>query len=120
MLPGGSHVEPIVFDGVDNASLLAREVIFGPVPAVIRCSGDEEALAIANDGPYGLQAGVWMRDTDRTLQLARGLLAGTVHVNAHDDDLTVPFGSVRDSGIRLSHSFIMVHRSTVSERGGHV
>ena len=58
-----------------------------------------EAVAIANDSAYGLHAGVWSRNLDRAVRVSRALQAGTVHVNQYDeDDITVPFGGVKQSG----------------------
>ncbi len=96
---GGYYVEPTVFDGVANTMRIAREEIFGPVLSVIRFSGEAEAIAIANDSPYGLQAAVWSDDINRAHRVARALRAGTVHVNQYDeDDITVPFGGYKQSG----------------------
>ena len=96
---GGFFVEPTVFDGVSNSMKIAREEIFGPVLSVIRFDSEEQAVAMANDSPYGLQASVWSDNVNRAHRVARALRAGTVHVNQYDeDDITVPFGGVKQSG----------------------
>jgi len=96
---GGYYVEPTIFDGVDNGMKIAREEIFGPVMSIIRFKDEAEALKIANDSPYGLQASVWSSHIDRAHRVARALRAGTVHVNQYDeDDITVPFGGYKQSG----------------------
>ncbi len=96
---GGFYVEPTVFDGVNNGMTIAREEIFGPVLSVIRFKTEDEAIAIANDSPYGLQAAVWSSHINRAHRVARALRAGTVHVNQYDDDdITVPFGGYKQSG----------------------
>jgi acyl-CoA reductase-like NAD-dependent aldehyde dehydrogenase len=96
---GGYYVEPTVFDGVANRMKIASEEIFGPVLSVIRFKTEAEAVALANDSPYGLQASVWTDQLSRGHRVARALRAGTVHVNQYDeDDITVPFGGVKQSG----------------------
>jgi acyl-CoA reductase-like NAD-dependent aldehyde dehydrogenase len=96
---GGFYVEPTVFDGVTNQMRIAREEIFGPVMSVIRFQTEAEAIAMANDSTYGLQASVWSDNINRAHRVARALRAGTVHVNSYDeDDITVPFGGFKQSG----------------------
>lgn len=96
---GGYYVEPTVFDGVDNRMKIAREEIFGPVTSVIRFSDEAQAIALANDSAYGLQASVWSDHLNRAHRVARALRAGTIHVNSYDeDDITVPFGGYKQSG----------------------
>lgn len=97
---GGCYVQPTIFDGVTNEMRIAREEIFGPVLSVLSFSDAAEAVRQANDSPYGLQAAVWTRDLNKAHGVARALRAGTVHVNQYnDDDITVPFGGFRQSGI---------------------
>ncbi len=96
---GGYFVEPTVFDGVRSDMRIAREEIFGPVLSVIRYTDEAQAIAMANDTPYGLQASVWSDNLSRAHRVARALRAGTVHVNQYDeDDITVPFGGYKQSG----------------------
>jgi acyl-CoA reductase-like NAD-dependent aldehyde dehydrogenase len=96
---GGCYIAPTVFDRVSNEMTIAREEIFGPVLSVIRFRTEDEALARANATTYGLQAALWTRDLSRAHRVARGLRAGTVHVNQYDeDDITVPFGGYKQSG----------------------
>ncbi len=96
---GGFYVEPTIFGGVDNGMRIAREEIFGPVVGVMPFDDEQQAVALANDSPYGLQASVWTAQLDRAHRIARRLRAGTVHVNQYDeDDITVPFGGFKQSG----------------------
>jgi acyl-CoA reductase-like NAD-dependent aldehyde dehydrogenase len=96
---GGFYVEPTVFDGVNNGMKIAREEIFGPVLGLIRFKTEAEAVALANNSSFGLQASVWSHNINRAHRVARALRAGTVHVNQYDeDDLTVPFGGYKQSG----------------------
>ncbi|WP_210546620.1 aldehyde dehydrogenase [Rhodoferax sp. PAMC 29310] len=97
---GGCYVQPTIFDGVTGGMAIAREEIFGPVLSVMTFTDAAEAVQQANDTVYGLQAAVWTRDINKAHGVARALRAGTVHVNQYDeDDITVPFGGFKQSGV---------------------
>jgi len=97
---GGCYVQATVFDGVRNDMTIAREEIFGPVLSVLSFTDTAEVVRQANQTIYGLQAGVWTSDLNKAHGVARALRAGTVHVNQYDeDDITVPFGGFKQSGV---------------------
>lgn len=95
----GYFVEPTVFENVDNSSVIAREEIFGPVLSVIPARDEAEAIDIANDSPYGLNASVFTHDVDRAYAVARRLRSGTVGHNALRLDFTIAFGGFKQSGV---------------------
>jgi len=95
----GYFVQPTVFADVTPAMTIAREEIFGPVLAAIEFADLDEAIAKANDTPYGLAAGVWTRDIKKAHYVARKLQAGTVWVNTYNVyDTAAPFGGYKQSG----------------------
>jgi acyl-CoA reductase-like NAD-dependent aldehyde dehydrogenase len=95
----GFYVQPTVFGNVDNASTIAREEIFGPVLSVIPAADEQDAVRIANDTIYGLNASVFTNDVDRAREVAGQLRSGTVGHNAFRTDFGMSFGGFKQSGI---------------------
>ena len=97
-LDSGFYVKPTIFANVNNDMTIAREEIFGPVMCMLPYEGDEEAIRIANDTPYGLSAYVSGTDPERVRGVAERLRAGNVHVNGAGLDFQAPFGGYKQSG----------------------
>lgn len=95
----GYFIEPTVFAGVDNGSVIAREEIFGPVVSVIPASSEEQAIEIANDSIFGLNSSVFTNDPERAYAVGRQLRAGTVGINGFKSDFNIAFGGFKQSGI---------------------
>jgi len=98
-LEAGYFVKPTAFINVTNDMTIAREEIFGPVLSVLTYKTEAEAIQIANDTPYGLQAYISSTNLDRANRVARAMIAGRVHINGIHDDLIAPFGGFKQSGI---------------------
>lgn len=94
----GYYVRPTVFADVTNDMTIAREEVFGPVLAMIPFDKEEEAIAIANDTPYGLSAYVQSGDQSRAQRVVRRLRAGMVHINGASRPYGSPFGGYKQSG----------------------
>lgn len=99
-LPGkGYWCRPCFFTGVQPSHVIAREEIFGPVLAVMTFRTPEEAVARANNTPYGLAAGVWTNTGSKIFEIARKLDAGVVWCNTYNKfDASSPFGGFKESG----------------------
>ena len=94
----GYFIKPTVFVNVTNSMRIAREEIFGPVLCVITYKTVNEAVDIANDTPYGLNAAVF-GERELALSVAKHIKAGNVYVNGGPRDVTAPFGGYKQSGI---------------------
>ncbi|MEU4321539.1 aldehyde dehydrogenase [Nocardia fluminea] len=96
----GYYIEPTLISGLDNSSTVAQEEIFGPVLVVIAHDGDDDAIRLANESPYGLSGSVWGTDPDRVERVVSGVRTGTLSVNGglwyHAD---APFGGYKQSGL---------------------
>lgn len=109
-LAGGYYIQPTLFKG-HNKMRVFQEEIFGPVLAVTTFKDEAEALAIANDTPYGLGAGVWSRDGSRAYRMGRNIKAGRVWTNCyHAYPAHATFGGYKESGIgRENHKMMLDH-----------
>jgi 5-carboxymethyl-2-hydroxymuconic-semialdehyde dehydrogenase len=119
----GNYVEPTLFIGAHNGMRIAQEEIFGPVLTAITFKDEADALALANDIPYGLTAYVWTGDVGRSHRLARSLDAGMIWVNSENNrHLPTPFGGMKASGIGrdggdYSFEFYMETKNVSARRG---
>jgi len=99
-LDGGSWIEPTLWTGLNNTHRTVREEVFGPVAALIPFDSEEEAIALANDTPYGLAAVTWTSDLSRGHRVAQKMRVGMSWVNTwYLRDLRSPFGGTGLSGI---------------------
>lgn len=94
----GWYVKPTLFTDVNNQMRIAREEVFGPVLVIIPFDTEEDAIAIANDSPYGLAAYLQTGDPSRARRVARQLRAGAVHINGGAYEYGSPFGGYKQSG----------------------
>ena len=97
-LERGWYVRPTIFSDVSNDMRIAREEIFGPVLCILPYDTEADAIAIANDTPYGLAAYVQGADLDRARRVASKLRAGQVNINNASPDPMAPFGGFKQSG----------------------
>ena len=97
---GGYYHAPVLFGGVDVASEMGREEVFGPVLAAFPFDTEDEAVRLANGTDYGLVAGVWTGDAKRSVRVAKRVRAGQVYVNGYGagGGIELPFGGSRKSG----------------------
>ena len=110
---GGFYIEPTIFDSVENRMTIAREEIFGPVLSTIVFQTAEEAVSLANDSRYGLEANLWTNDLTKAHKIARALRAGTVTVNTRDGGgIEVPFGGYKQSGFGRDKSLHALDKYT--------
>lgn len=96
----GCYVQPTLFIGATNSMRIAQEEIFGPVLTAIPFANEDEALALANDVPYGLAGYLWTSDVTRAFRFSDRLDAGMIWINSDNvRHLPAPFGGVKSSGI---------------------
>ncbi|TPQ37986.1 aldehyde dehydrogenase family protein [Cupriavidus pinatubonensis] len=97
-LAQGFYVKPTVFAEVRNDMAIAREEVFGPVIVIIPYDDEEDAIAIANDSPYGLAGYISSGDAARAHRVANRLRVGQVRINGAPLDYSMPFGGYKHSG----------------------
>lgn len=96
---GGNFLKPAVFDECSQSMRIIKEEIFGPVFGIETYTSIDEAIAMANDTEYGLQASVWSDNIHKVQTLTSGIKAGVISVNHFSEgDMTTPFGGFKQSG----------------------
>jgi aminomuconate-semialdehyde/2-hydroxymuconate-6-semialdehyde dehydrogenase len=99
-LAGGAWIQPTIWTGLPETSVVVREEIFGPCCHLCPFDDEDEAVRLANDTPYGLAATIWTRDVARSFRLGTQIEAGIIWVNSWFlRDLRTPFGGSKQSGI---------------------
>ncbi|MFO1147086.1 MAG: aldehyde dehydrogenase family protein [Alsobacter sp.] len=95
----GNYLMPQILTGVDHSMALMREENFGPVVGIMKVSGDEEAIRLMNDSPYGLTAAIWTQDEEAASRIGEHLETGTVFMNRCDYlDPGLAWTGVKDTG----------------------
>jgi acyl-CoA reductase-like NAD-dependent aldehyde dehydrogenase len=116
---GPLFYEPTILTGVREGMLAFEEETFGPVVAVYRVSNDEDAVERANATRYGLNAGIWSRDTRRAMRLAQRIHAGSVNINeayaAAWGSVDSPLGGMKESGLQPRHGAEGILKYTASQ-----
>jgi aldehyde dehydrogenase (NAD+) len=97
-MEAGWYVKPTIFADVSNDMRIAQEEIFGPVLVIIPFESEQEAVAIANDTPYGLASYLQTGNPERARRVAAQLRAGSVHINGGGINYGTPFGGYKQSG----------------------
>lgn len=121
----GNYVQPTLFTEARNTMRVAREEIFGPVLTALTFDTEDEAIALANDSPYGLAAYAWTGDQGRALRLAHRIETGMLWINSENNrNLPSPFGGVKMSGIGrdggdYSFDFYMETKNVCMAHGTH-
>ena len=106
----GLFIEPTLFTGVTPDMVIAKEEIFGPVFAMMVVDSDEDAIKLANDTSYGLQASLFTSSVTKAHKYGRALQAGTVSVNCYGEgDISTPFGGYKLSGFGGRDNSLMAH-----------
>ena len=107
-------IDATVLDHVTPAMRIYHEELFGPVAAVIRVQGPDEAVRVANDSEYGLSAAVFGRDLTRALDVARRVESGICHINGPTvhDEAQMPFGGLKASGYGRFGGAAAIHEFT--------
>jgi acyl-CoA reductase-like NAD-dependent aldehyde dehydrogenase len=96
----GTYYRPTIIAGLDNASRLCRDEVFGPVLAVLPFSDEEGLVRQANDNSYGLACGIYTNDFPKAWRVARAIDTGTVWINTYKQfSISTPFGGTKDSGV---------------------
>jgi len=113
-LKRGFFVQPTVFDDVTPAMRIAREEIFGPVLSILQFRDEDEAIALANDNPYGLTAYIWTEDLGRAHRLASEVSAGQIKINHCRGGGVIgsPFAAYKRSGFAHAGGYAALHQFT--------
>jgi aminomuconate-semialdehyde/2-hydroxymuconate-6-semialdehyde dehydrogenase len=99
-LSGGAWIQPTIWTGLAEDSVVVREEIFGPCCHIRPFDEEDEVVRLANDTPYGLAASIWTRDVSRSFRLGTSITAGIIWINSWFlRDLRTPFGGSKQSGI---------------------
>jgi acyl-CoA reductase-like NAD-dependent aldehyde dehydrogenase len=110
---GGAYLAPQILVNVDHSMRVMREESFGPVVGIMPYKTEAEAVALANDSPYGLTASIWTRDADRAAQMGAQIETGTVFMNRCDYlDPALTWTGVKDTGRGTSLSYLGFHAVT--------
>ncbi|TNC72985.1 aldehyde dehydrogenase family protein [Rubellimicrobium roseum] len=110
---GGTYLAPQILVNVDHSMRVMREESFGPVVGIMPVSGDEEAIALMNDSPYGLTASLWTQDAERAARLGRLIDTGTVFMNRADYlDPALTWTGTKDTGRGTALSQLGFHSVT--------